>query len=74
MKSLILFFLCVNLGASEYVNTNSINTEDFLNEMQKAYHLKIYETHKIDLILTGQTIFDYKNNRNVTYSCFKLNF
>ena len=74
MKFLILFLLCVDLSASEYINTNNINTEDFLNEMQKAYHLKIHKTHKIDVILTGQTIFDHRNNLNNTYSCFKLNF
>jgi cupin superfamily acireductone dioxygenase involved in methionine salvage len=74
MKFLILFLMCVNLSASEYINTNNINTEEFLNEMQKVYHLKIHKTHKIDFILTGQTIFDYRNNRNNTYSCFKLNF
>jgi hypothetical protein len=78
MKKLILFlFLTINLLADN--NTNSINMnpftlDKFLSDMQDTYHLKIGQIKDHKIILTGQTIFQENNRKEVTYSCFKIDF
>jgi len=73
---ILIFFLYITSIFAKDTNSNngSIDLNKFLSDMQDQYHLKIIEKKKIDIILTGQTFFDYNINRNYTYSCFKIKF
>ena len=73
---ILIFFLYITSIFAKDTNSNngSIDLNKFLSDMQDQYHLKIIEKKKIDIILTGQTLFDYNINRNYTYSCFKIKF
>jgi hypothetical protein len=71
MKFKILIFFLFN---SSILFAGTIDLNKFLSDMQDQYHLKIIEKKKIDIILTGQTFFDYNINHNYTYSCFKIKF
>ena len=74
-KGLIFFLYITSIFASDTNSNNgTIDLNKFLSDMQDHYHLKIIEKKKIDIILTGQTFFDYNINRNYTYSCFKIKF
>lgn len=71
----LIFFIIMSICSAD-VNTNAstIDLDKFLSDMQDNYHLKIIQKEKVNIILTGHTIFEQDLKRNYTYSCLKINF
>jgi hypothetical protein len=70
-----LFFIAISLYANDtnsLSNITDLNT--FLNQSQNVYYLKIHNDKNLNIILTGETIFESNIKRIDTHSCFKIIF